>query len=75
MDRLPGTMLCTNPEIKAAFEKDALVVLTKNYTKTNYSYNPYLKENEVCSIIECGLCSYAYKEETKSFSKLVSAVE
>lgn len=61
MHPLSGTVLCTNLEIKPAFEKNAF---TKNYTKNNYSYKLYLKENKVCSIIEFGLCSYAYDEKT-----------
>lgn len=75
MEDLTGTMLCTNPKIKPAFKKNTLVILTKDCTEIHYTDNPDLKENEVCGIIKCGLCSYAYEEETKSFTKLVSTVE
>ena len=75
MENLTGTTLCTNPKIKPAFKKNTVVILTKDCTDTHYSYNPDLKENEVCGIIECGLCSYAYDKETENFTKLVSTVE
>ena len=77
MPRIPGATFRIDPKKKPAFEKDTIVILTKDYTKLSGlgPCSKYLKKNVGCAIKYCALFGYTFDDETRDFTNKISEIE
>lgn len=73
----PFTWFLIDPEKKPAFEKNTVVILTKDYLEL-YGENAcskYLTKNAVCAINQCAIFNYAFEDATQGFTRKTSEIE